>query len=116
MPKAKKRSTEISLIGEVDDWEDDVIKALLDVPAGGECVFYFDTMGGSVYGALAVTTLIRQRQLRCTGVVLGECSSASLLSCRHFPSITGIAPRQRSCGAGLIHATIPCWTPSAASM
>lgn len=79
MPKSKKRPTEIALIGEVDDWEDDAVKALLEVPAGGECVFYFDSMGGSVYGALAVTTLIRQRGLHCTGVVLGECSSASLL-------------------------------------
>src|SRR5581483_9425537 len=37
------------------------------------------SMGGSVYGALAVVTLLRHRQLQCTGVVLGECSSASLL-------------------------------------
>jgi ATP-dependent Clp protease, protease subunit len=79
MPKSTKRPTEIPLVGEVDDWEEDVIKALLEVPTRGECVFYIDSMGGSVYGALAVTTLIRQRQLRCTGVVLGECSSASLL-------------------------------------
>jgi ATP-dependent protease ClpP protease subunit len=79
MPKSKKRPAEIALVGEVDDWEDDAIKALLEVPTGGECVFYIDSMGGSVYGALAVTTLIRQRRLRCTGVVLGECSSASLL-------------------------------------
>ncbi len=79
MPKSKKPPAEIPLIGEVDDWEDDVVKALLDVPRGGECVLYFDSLGGSVYGALAVTTLIRQRQLQCTGVVLGECSSATLL-------------------------------------
>jgi ATP-dependent protease ClpP protease subunit len=80
MPKSKKEPPpEIPLIGEVDDWEQDVIKALLDVAPGGECVLYLDSMGGSVYGAIAVTTLIRQRQLRCTGVVLGECSSATLL-------------------------------------
>jgi ATP-dependent protease ClpP protease subunit len=79
MAKSKKPPAEIPLVGEVDDWESDVIKSLLEVPSGGECVFYFDSMGGSVYGALAVTTLIRQRQLRCTGVVLGECSSATLL-------------------------------------
>jgi ATP-dependent protease ClpP protease subunit len=79
MPKSKKRPAEIPLVGEVDDWEDDAVKALLEVPTGGECVFYIDSMGGSVYGALAITTLIRQRQLRCTGVVLGECSSASVL-------------------------------------
>jgi ATP-dependent Clp protease, protease subunit len=79
MAKSRKRPAEIALIGEVDDWEEDAVKALLDVAPGGECVFYFDSMGGSVYGALALTTLIRNRQLRCTGVVLGECSSASLL-------------------------------------
>jgi ATP-dependent Clp protease, protease subunit len=79
MAKSKKRAAEIPLIGEVDDWEEDVVKALLDVPRGGECVLYFDSLGGSVYGALAVTTLIRQRHLQCTGVVLGECSSATLL-------------------------------------
>ena len=79
MPKSKKPPAEIALVGEVDDWEDDAIKALLEIAPGGECVFYIDSMGGSVYGALAVTSLIRQRQLRCTGVVLGECSSASLL-------------------------------------
>jgi ATP-dependent protease ClpP protease subunit len=79
MGKSKKPAAEIALIGEVDDWEADVVKSLLDVPIGSECVLYFDSMGGSVYGALAVTTLIRQRQLRCTGVVVGECSSATLL-------------------------------------
>lgn len=78
MPRTPKPK-EISLVGEVDDWEADVLAALLEVPPGGECVLYFDSMGGSVYGALAVTTLIRQRRLRCTGIVLGECSSASLL-------------------------------------
>jgi ATP-dependent Clp protease, protease subunit len=78
-PTRRKKPTEVSLIGEVDDWEHDVIKDLLAVRVGGECVLYFDSMGGSVYGALAVVTLIRQRQLRCTGIVLGECSSASLL-------------------------------------
>ena len=79
MAKSKKPAAEVALIGEVDDWEAEVIKTLLDVPQGSECVLYFDSMGGSVYGALAVTTLIRQRQLRCTGIVLGECSSATLL-------------------------------------
>jgi ATP-dependent protease ClpP protease subunit len=81
MSKQAKRAkpTEISLIGEVDEWEEDVIKTLLDLPPGSECILYFDSMGGSVYSALAVATLMIQRRLRCTGVVLGECSSASLL-------------------------------------
>jgi len=76
---ARKKIPEIPLIGEVDDWEEDVIKAILEVPRETECVLYIDSSGGSVYGALAVTTLIRQRQLHCSAMVLGECSSASLL-------------------------------------
>jgi ATP-dependent protease ClpP protease subunit len=84
-PKKKSRRksssdpAEIAVIGEVDDWEADVVHALLEVPSGGECVFYIDSTGGSVYGALAVVTLLRQRKLRATAVVLGECSSAALL-------------------------------------
>ena len=77
--KKRKKPLEIPLIGEVDDWENDVVKELLEAKPKRECVFYIDSMGGSVYGALAVATLIRQRQFVCTGIVLGECSSASLL-------------------------------------
>ncbi len=79
--RRKKRPSpaEIAVIGEVDDWEEDVIRALLEVPAGGECILYIDSTGGSVYGALAVVTLLRQRKLKATAVVLGECSSATLL-------------------------------------
>jgi ATP-dependent Clp protease, protease subunit len=77
--KKRRKPLEIPLIGEVDDWETDVVKELLAAKPKRECVFYIDSMGGSVYGALAIITLIRQRQLECTGVVLGECSSASLL-------------------------------------
>jgi ATP-dependent protease ClpP protease subunit len=81
MSKSKPRPTahEIAVVGEVDDWEGDVVKALLEVPAGGECVFYIDSAGGSVFGALAVLALMRHRRLRGTAVVLGECSSAALL-------------------------------------
>ncbi len=77
--KKRRRPIEIPLIGEVDDWESDVVKELLQLRAGRDCVFHIDSMGGSVYGALAITTLIRQRKLQCTGIVLGECSSAALL-------------------------------------
>jgi ATP-dependent Clp protease protease subunit len=81
MPRTRnrKRLPEIPVIGEVDDWEGEVIRALLEVPPGGACVFYIDSAGGSVYGALAVLTLLRYRQLTATAVVLGECSSAALL-------------------------------------
>jgi ATP-dependent protease ClpP protease subunit len=74
-----KNVPEIPVIGDVDDWEADVVKALLEVPPGGECVFYIDSVGGSVFGALAVLTLLRHRRVKATAVVIGECSSAALL-------------------------------------
>lgn len=74
-----KQVPEIAVVGEVDDWEGDVVRALLEIPQGGECVFYIDSAGGSVYGAVAVLTLVRHRRLEGTAVVLGECSSAALL-------------------------------------
>ena len=77
--KKPRKPLEIALIGDVDSWENDVVKELLDLRPKRECVFHIDSMGGSVYGALAITTLIRQRQLQCTGIVLGECSSAAIL-------------------------------------
>ena len=48
--KAGKQPEEIAVVGEVDDWESEVVKALLEVPPGGECVFYIDSAGGSVFG------------------------------------------------------------------
>ena len=77
--KKRRKPVEIALVGEVDDWENDVLKELLPLRPQRECTFYIDSMGGSVYGALAITTLIRQRKLLCTGIVLGECSSAAIL-------------------------------------
>jgi len=74
-----KRPAELAVVGDVDDWEADIIKALLELPPRGACSFYIDSAGGSVYGALAVLTLLRHRQLEATGIVLGECSSAALL-------------------------------------
>jgi ATP-dependent protease ClpP protease subunit len=74
-----RKPVEIAVIGDVDDWEEEVVKALLDVPAGGACVFYIDSAGGSVFGALAVLTLLRHRRVDATACVLGECSSATLL-------------------------------------
>jgi ATP-dependent Clp protease protease subunit len=80
MAKSKqKQPQEIAVVGEVDDWEAEVVKALLEVPAGGECILYIDSAGGSVFGALAVLTLLRQRRLNASAVVIGECSSAALL-------------------------------------
>jgi ATP-dependent protease ClpP protease subunit len=81
MPKRKPRGrpAEIAVVGEVDDWEQDVVKALLELPAGGSCVFYIDSAGGSVFGALAILTLLRHRRIDASAVVIGECSSAALL-------------------------------------
>ncbi|MCS7159503.1 MAG: ATP-dependent Clp protease proteolytic subunit [Gemmatales bacterium] len=75
----KKERTDVTLIGDVEDWEADVVNFLLDLPPGGECTMYMDSPGGSVYGALAVLSLLKLRQIRGTIVVLGECSSACLL-------------------------------------
>ncbi len=77
--RSRKDVAEIPVIGDVDDWEADVVKALLEIPPRGECVFYIDSVGGSVYGALAVLTLLRHRRIDATAIVLGECSSAALL-------------------------------------
>ncbi len=75
----KPPAGEIAVVGEVDDWEADVVKSLLEVPPGGDCVFYIDSAGGSVFGALAVLTMLRYRRLKATAIVIGECSSAALL-------------------------------------
>lgn len=77
--KSRKNVPEIPLVGEVDEWEADAVKSLLEVREGGECVLYLDSCGGSVYGALAIVSLLRLRQLQATAVVLGECSSAAIL-------------------------------------
>src|SRR5262249_20271854 len=75
----RRTPVELVLAGEVDDWEKDVLEELLKAPPGGECVFYIDSSGGSVYGALAVVALMRHRRLQGRAVVLAECSSAALL-------------------------------------
>src|SRR5688572_6156113 len=77
--KSRKNVQEIPVVGEVDHWEADAIKTLLEVPEKGECVFYIDSAGGSVYGALAVVNLLRLRKIHASAVVLSECSSAALL-------------------------------------
>jgi ATP-dependent protease ClpP protease subunit len=48
------------------------------VPPKGECVLFIDSPGGSPYCAIALTTLIKLRGLKATGIVTGECSSATL--------------------------------------
>jgi ATP-dependent protease ClpP protease subunit len=77
--RSRKHAAEIAIIGDVDEWEADVVKTLLEVPPGGACTFYIDSAGGSVFGSLAVMTLMRHRRLEGTAIVLGECSSAAIL-------------------------------------
>lgn len=69
---------EISLVGDLTENEADLCEKLLAVEPGGECVLYIDSLGGSPYTAMALTSLLTLRGLRATGVVAGECSSAAL--------------------------------------
>lgn len=69
---------EIALVGDLTDNEGEITERLLSVPPQGECTLFIDSPGGSPYCAIALTTLIRIRGLKCTGIVTGECSSATL--------------------------------------
>jgi ATP-dependent protease ClpP protease subunit len=85
-PKSRKRARNLALIGDVDVWEAETIKELVDLSPDSECVFYMDSAGGSVYGALAVVALLRLKRIKASVYVLSECSSAALLifgACKH---------------------------------
>lgn len=69
---------EIALVGDLTDNEGELTDRILSVPAGGECTLFIDSPGGSPYCAVSLTTLILLRQLKVTGIVTGECSSAAL--------------------------------------
>ena len=69
---------EIPLVGDLMENESDWSDKLLSVEPGGECILYFDSLGGSPYAAVALMSLIILRGLKATGVVAGECSSAAL--------------------------------------
>ncbi len=69
---------EIPLIGDLTENQSDLCEKLLSVEPGGECILYIDSLGGSPYSAMALTSLIVLRGLRATGIVAGECSSAAL--------------------------------------
>lgn len=76
---------EIAVVGDLTDTETELTQKLLDVPFGGECTLYFDCPGGSAYSAISLLTLIMVRELKATGIVTGECSSAAvwpLAACR----------------------------------
>jgi len=69
---------EIAVVGDLTENESDLCEKLLDVEPGGECFLYFDSVGGSPYSAMGLTSLILLRGLQATGVVAGECSSAAV--------------------------------------
>lgn len=81
MAKTKETSeelTDIAVVGDITEREAEICDKLLAVPPGGECTLYFDSPGGSAYTAISLLTLIAIRELRVTGIVTGECSSAAL--------------------------------------
>jgi ATP-dependent protease ClpP protease subunit len=71
-------TVEIAIVGDLTDSEADLTDRLLSIEPGGECTIYFDSPGGSPYCAVSLMTLIKLRDLNATGIVTGECSSATL--------------------------------------
>src|SRR5436309_9043035 len=69
---------EIAIVGDLTDSEADRAFRLLAVEQRGECTIYFDSPDGSPYCAVSLMTLIKLRNLSATGIVTGECSSATL--------------------------------------
>jgi ATP-dependent Clp protease, protease subunit len=69
---------ELAIVGDLTDSEADLTDRLLGIEPGGECTIYFDSPGGSPYCAVSLMTLIKLRRLKATGIVTGECSSATL--------------------------------------
>ena len=76
--RAHEGPIEIPLVGDLSENSLELCDKLLAVEPGGECVLYFDSLGGSPYCAIALTSLILLRGLKATGIVAGECSSAAL--------------------------------------
>src|SRR3954466_12664314 len=69
---------EIAIVGDLTDSEAELTDRILGIEPGGECTIYFDSPGGSPYCAVSLMTLIKLRRLKATGIVTGECSSATL--------------------------------------
>jgi ATP-dependent protease ClpP protease subunit len=76
--KEQEERIEIPLVGDLTENASELCEKLLEVEPGGECVLYFDSLGGSAYCAISLTSLILLRGLKATGIVAGECSSAAL--------------------------------------
>lgn len=69
---------EIAIVGDLSENGADLFEKLLSVEPGGECILYFESLGGSPYTAIGLASLITLRNLHATGIVAGECSSAAL--------------------------------------
>ncbi len=69
---------EIAMVGDLTDSEAELTDRLLGIPTGHECTIYFDSPGGSPYCAMSLMSLMKLRRIRATGIVTGECSSATL--------------------------------------
>ncbi len=83
-------SSEIAIVGELDECEGDVVGRLLELEDGQECTLYIDSGGGRVYSAVAIMSLILLKNLRAKAVVIGACSSAALLvlaACRQRTAV-----------------------------
>lgn len=76
--RERRGPVEIALVGDLSEGQTALCEHLLEVEPGGECILYIDSPGGNPYTALALTSLILMRDLRATGIVAGECSSAAL--------------------------------------
>ncbi|MCG6157378.1 ATP-dependent Clp protease proteolytic subunit [Rubinisphaera margarita] len=70
---------ELLIAGDFNDRHVELLEAIVELPLNSSGTIYFDSNGGSVYTALSLLSLIQLRNLKATGVVLGECSSAALL-------------------------------------
>ena len=78
-PATQNPSTwEITLCGDLNDRQSDLINRLVELPRRSRGLIYFDSNGGNVYTGLSLASLIRLRGLQAVGVVAGECSSAAL--------------------------------------
>lgn len=77
-PEPSDEPVEIAIVGDLSDHESELADRLLSVPPGGKCILFIDSPGGSPYCAISLTSLIRMRKIDATGVVTGECSSATL--------------------------------------
>lgn len=74
-----KEKAEIAVVDDLEKYEKDVLEALMALPDRSACRLIINSGGGSVYAGLGIATLIEMKQLRATGVVLADCSSAALL-------------------------------------